>query len=54
MLASLIGGLLYDHLSIFTTLYIIALAIGIIGAFIMILGIRNKERQTDPKRSDMI
>ncbi|MBQ1900555.1 MAG: hypothetical protein II153_06560 [Erysipelotrichaceae bacterium] len=53
MLASLIGGLLYDHLSVVTTLYI-ALAIGIIGAFIMILGIRDKERQTDQKRSDMI
>ena len=49
----LIGGLLYDHLSVVTTLYI-AFAIGIIGAFIMFLGIRDKERQTDPKRSDMI
>jgi predicted MFS family arabinose efflux permease len=49
----LIGGLLYDHLSVVTTSYI-ALAIGIIGAFIMILGIRDKERQTDQKRSDMI
>lgn len=53
MLASLIGRLLYDHLSVVTTLYI-ALAIGIIGSFIMILGIRDKERQTDQKRSDMI
>ena len=26
----------------------------LVGAFIMILGIRNKERQTDQKRSDMI
>lgn len=47
MLASLIGGLLYDHLSVVTTLYI-ALSIGIIGAFIMFSQRRNKERRQIP------
>ena len=46
MLASLIGGLLYDHLSVVTTLCI-ALAIGIIGAFIMFFATAKQRKKTD-------
>lgn len=47
MLASLIGGLLYDHLSVVTTLYI-ALSIGIIGAFIMFFATAKQRKKKIP------
>ena len=45
MLASLIGGMLYDAFSVTTTLWI-ALGVGAVGAFIMFIGTRRSKIQT--------
>lgn len=42
MLASLIGGQLYDSLPVRTTLWI-ALAVGVLGAVIMFIGTRKRK-----------
>ena len=44
MLASLVGGLLYDCMSVTATLWF-AFAIGIAGAVVMFLGTRRPDRQ---------